>query len=363
MNFNKSPKKVDGDKVTLKYTNVDITKLSFTDLEESERSKGQKIAYPRYDHPKFGIKCPLCIQIPWIDLNSYGVPKLGDYYKEDSQRLFVKIPLDQSNPDCKSFSDFIRSIDLQLSSPDIAKKILGQKIAHKYKYQPIFRLPIEDEEDDDDTNKSKKKKNYGPKHPYMKLKLDYGYPDLNIKSKVFISSKDPLTNEKIRTKVNDIESIDDFAKYVEWKSRIHPVAQIIKLWAQMPNKQDPTYGITFKLVQVELEPSKEKSNIDILDSDAFLDSDEDETTNIESKNSVINKSSSSNSTEKLSNSTDNASSSNSKEKTKKATLIESESESESEKKSESEKESDSDGSSDIKPAKKAVAKAKSKGKK
>uniref|UniRef100_A0A6C0ECV6 Uncharacterized protein n=1 Tax=viral metagenome TaxID=1070528 RepID=A0A6C0ECV6_9ZZZZ len=360
-------KKLNEDKITINYTDMDIDKLSFTDLEENERSKGQKIAFPRYDHIKFGNKCPICIQFPWINLNSYGVPKIGEYYKEDSQRLFLKIPLDQSDPTIKAFSDFIKSIDTKLSSAEFMKSQFGQK-SNKYKYQPIFRLPLEDDDDDD---KIKKKKNYGPKHPYMKLKLDYTYPDLKIKSKVFISNYDSEINKRIRTKINDIVTVDDFSKYVSWKSAIHPIGQPIKLWAQNPSKNDPTYGLSFRLVQVETEPSKENSNIDDLDADAFLDSDNENDIKLSKPTKIIDKED----TNKVGTKKDDSKSSSSKEllkevpkelpkelpkeSPKKPVLVESE----SEKDEESEDESDDSNNSDIKPAKKIIPKAKPKGKK
>ena len=365
-------KKLNEDKITINYTDFDIDKLTFTDLEENERSKGQKISFPRYNHSKFGNKCPICIQFPWFNLDSYGVPKVGEFYKEDSQRLFLKIPLDQSNPTVKAFSDFIKSIDTKLSSPEFMKLLLGQKSA-KYKYQPIFRLPVEDDDEDD---KIKKKKNYGPKHPYMKLKLDYTYPDLQIKSKVFISSFDSENNKRNRNKVNDIETVDDFSKYVSWKSIIHPISQPIKLWAQSPSKTDPTYGLSFRLVQVEVEPSKENSNILDLDEDAFLDSDNEndakptKPTNIivQDTNNISNKKddskpSISKDDSKASTSKDNSKSSSSKdelptEPSKKPVLAE-----ESDNSDQESEDDESDSDSDIKPAKTALPKAKSKGKK
>ena len=49
------------------------------------------------------------------------------------------------------------------------EKLFGSKLANKYIYQPIYRLPQENDDEDDSNNKKKVKI---PKHPYMKLKLD-----------------------------------------------------------------------------------------------------------------------------------------------------------------------------------------------
>ena len=259
--------------MTTNYSDVDVSQLNFTDLEENTRSKGQKISYIRYTSSDTGSEIPLFIQFPWINLSSYGVPKIGEYYTDDSQRSFVKIPLDQSVTEVKQLSDLLRNLDEKLGSPEFKEKMFGSK-ASKYQYQPIFRMPLEE---DDNTNKDMKK-DYGPRQPYMKLKIDTTFPDNQVKSIVFTSVMDG--GKRIRNKVDGIKSIDDFASHICWKSRIRPIARPVKLWAQAPNKKDPTYGLTFKIAKTEVEPpSKSNSNVkQYLESDAFLDSDEESDT-------------------------------------------------------------------------------------
>jgi len=259
--------------MTTKFTEVDVSRLNFTVLEENKRSKGQNISYPRYTLPENGSEVPLFIQFPWVDLKSYGVPKIGEYYSDDSQRLFVKLPLDQSVPEIKQLSDMLRQIDEKIGSEEFRLKMFGQK-ASKYEYQPIFRLPQEE----DQYTKNDTKKNYGPKHPYMKLKIDTTFPDNEIKTIIFNSVL--KEGKRVRTKVDGVKTIDDFASHVCWMSRIHPVVRPVKLWAQAPNKKDPTYGITFKIAKTEVEPpSKTSSNIkQFIESDDFLDSDEESDT-------------------------------------------------------------------------------------
>ncbi len=268
--------------MTTNYSDVDVSRLGFTDLEENTRSKGQKIAYPRYDHPSHGSDSPLFIQFPWVNLNSYGIPRLGEYYSDDSQRAFVKIPLDQSIPEVKQFSELLQAIDEKLGSDEFKEKMFGTK-ASKYEYQPIYRLP---QEEDEDAKKDPNKKDYGPRHPYMKLKIDTTYPENKVKSIVFTSV--PSANGKrTRTKVEGISTVDDIASHICFMSKIRPIGRPVKLWAQAPNKKDPTYGLTFKMAKVEVEPpSKSNSNVkQYLESDAFLDSD-DESETIETVKAV-----------------------------------------------------------------------------
>jgi len=136
--------------------------------------------------------------------------------------------------------------------------------------------------------KIKIKKDYGPKHPYIKLKIDTTFPDNKVKSIVFNSvMKD---GKRVRTKVDDIVTIDDLAKSLCFMSKIRPIGRPIKLWAQAANKKDPTYGLTFKMAKVEVEPpTKTKSNIkEYIESDVFLDSDNESDTEPMAKSTVFN---------------------------------------------------------------------------
>jgi hypothetical protein len=259
--------------MTTNFTGVKVSHLNFTDFEENTRSKGQKISYPRYTSPDTCSEMPLFVQFPWVDMKSYGVPKIGEFYSDDSQRSFVKIPLDQSIPEIKQLSDLLREMDDKIGSDKFKEKMFGSK-ASKYQYQPIFRLPQEEDED----TKKEAKKDYGPKHPYMKLKIDTTYPDNQVKSIVFTSVMEG--GKRVRNKVDGIKSIDDFASHVCWMSRIRPIVRPVKLWAQAANKKDPTYGLTFKIAKTEVEPpNKSNSNVkQFMESDAFLDSDEESDT-------------------------------------------------------------------------------------
>jgi hypothetical protein len=265
---NKSAKEM-----TTNYTDVDVSQINFTDFEDNTRSKGQRISYIRYTSPDTGSEVPLFVQFPWVNLSSYGVPRLGEYYTDDSQRSFVKVPLDQSVSEVKQLSDMLRKLDDKLGSTEFKEKMFGNK-ASKYIYQPIFRMP---QEEDEDTKKDTKK-DYGPRHPYMKLKIDTTYPDNQVKSIVFTSVMEG--SKRVRTKVDGVKSVDDFASHVCWMSRIRPIARPVKLWAQAASKKDPTYGLTFKIAKTEVEPpAKNNSNVkQYLESDAFLDSDEESDT-------------------------------------------------------------------------------------
>ena len=258
---------------TIKYTDVEENRMSSTEFQENDRSKGQKIAYMKYNHPKFGSDQPLIIQAPWIRMENYGVPRMGEYFKNDSDRAFVKIPLNESIPESAELIKMFIKFDELFSSKEFCSKML--KKYEKYTYQPIFRKPvINDDEDDNDSKKKSSKQSTIPKYPYIKLKIDTDYTSGEIKTKLYRS--EIIDNKRIRQEIQDITSIDDFARIVCWNCNFRPIIRFVKFWAQPITKKDPTWGVTFKIIKAEVEaPTKGNSLYkDYMNSDAFLDSDE-----------------------------------------------------------------------------------------
>ena len=45
------------------------------------------------------------LKLPAIDLDVYGVPSKFDFYKEDCQIMFLKLFLDQNNPEIKELTE------------------------------------------------------------------------------------------------------------------------------------------------------------------------------------------------------------------------------------------------------------------
>lgn len=249
--------------LTTKYTEFEADRLSFTTLEENERSKGQKIAYPRYNHPALGEGQPLFLQGPWMTMFNYGVPTLGEYYKEDKDRAFVKVPLDMNDPEIVKMTEEFKKIDEVLGAEDYKKDNFG-KHAKKYTYQSIVRAPLSDEDEE------------VTRPPYMKLKLDLTWPDSNVKTEVF--SSELLDSGKRERKKLEIETVSEFANHMPYMCKFRPVFRPVKMWAHQSKMKDPGYGIVFKLIKVEVEPSNKGSSAyqNYLQGDVFVDDDEDE---------------------------------------------------------------------------------------
>jgi len=266
--------------VLIKYSDLDASRISSTDLEENDRSKGQKIAYPRYDHPTLGADQRIYIQFPHVKLITYGVPRAGEYYQTENARAFIKLPLDLALPEVQILVEKMKAIDAHFSSQEFAEKLLGKKW-NKYTYQSIFREVIVDEEDDQKP-KPKVKYEAKPKYPYMKLKLDTEYDTDKVITKTFRT--DSINGEKKRTEVSPFENLDEFTKLVSWQSTIRPIAMMTKFWVQPITNKNPSWGVTFKVKKMEVEPAQKSSGSNsFMNSDAFLDSDEEESAPVSSK--------------------------------------------------------------------------------
>jgi hypothetical protein len=251
------------------YSDVIPGNLSATELTETKDSKGQKIAFIRYDDAKRGADAPLFIQLPKIYISQGGVPKRdAKYYTEDHMRGFANVPLDDTIPESKSVMEAFASWDEQFSSPAFAQKLLGPKF-NKYKYKSLISYPVEDE--DADPKKIKRL-------PSIKVRLDLSYPDNNIKTVVYNATTGD-DGKIIRTKAEGINTIDDFSRHFRWKSNARMIIRFAKIWAHPPTKKDPEYGVILKMVKVEVEaPSEGKSSVKAyLENDTFLDSDDEET--------------------------------------------------------------------------------------
>ena len=259
--------------LTVNYVDVDVARISSTDLQENDRSKGQKIAYPRYQHPVLGENQALMMQFPWIRLETYGVPRAGEYFKTDADRSFVKVPLNTSVPEVASLVEKLKEIDAYFSSEEFASKLLGKKW-NKYTYQPIYRETNVPQGDDSDEETTAAKKQSEPKLPYLKLKIDTEYGTNAIKTQLFRSEM--VDGKRVRTEVTDMANLDDFTRLVSYQSNFRPITRLVKFWAQPLTKKDPTWGATLKIVKAEVEPSAKGNGLfkQYMNADAFLDSDE-----------------------------------------------------------------------------------------
>lgn len=198
-----------------------------------------------------------------MEIFTYGIPSLGEYYSDDSQRAFIKIPLDMKNPEVVQMVEEFQKVDEQLGSKEYLQKTLGKK-ASKYKYQPIIR---ESQEDDDGNVKP----------AYMKLKLDTSWPDGNVKTELY---KSELVDKKRVRELVSATTVTEVAKYLSYMTKYKPIFRPVKMWAQNSKMPTPEYGVVFKLLKVEFEPNNSGNNSysDYMTGDAFIDDEDEEET-------------------------------------------------------------------------------------
>lgn len=253
--------------VTTKFQEFDPKKLIFTDFEENERTKTQLISFPNYEGGALMLQCP------WIKLFTYGVPRESEYVKTDADRAKIKIPLDLTDSEVKEFYNKLRQFDEIMGSVEMKKKLFPKKF-DKYEYVPLVRTPAEEEEEEEEDSKKTKY----PRPPYIKVKLDTTWPDIKIKTKVY---KSVMKDDKRERTEEKIETVQEFANFVRYMSNIRPIIRPVKGWAQkkQANPSQPMqYGVMFKLIKLEVEPSESSGGNNLiteyLNQDAFIDSDD-----------------------------------------------------------------------------------------
>ena len=236
----------------VKFEDYDVNKLDFEHLPPASKKKSsQTILFPIYD----GERSP-CIQMPKIELSSYGVPTRCEFFKEDYQRHFIKVPLDSSIPEVSKLMEWIRQFDERMAKKDIKERAFSKKNP-KCSYQTFLRIPM--------TEDGKPKPD---RLPYIKIKLMSKYPSNVICTDIVTQSPDGC-----RQLVPDITTVDDVADFVRFRSKIRCIIMPSKLWIIPPTGGDAMYGVSFKLVKVlvELPPSKVVRVESIIDD--FIESD------------------------------------------------------------------------------------------
>jgi len=238
----------------VKHSEYDIEKLSFIPLANPKKKTLQSILLPTYN----GGRGPL-IQLPPIDLDMYGIPSKCEFYKEDYQRLFLKLPLNQKNRETKELTDeFFKKIDEKLNSKEFKENVLGNK-KNKYTYQPIVRSTLDD---DGKPNPNK--------HPYIKLKLLTEYPTNAINTAIVEQCDDGARFLK-----TDTQSLSAFEKYTHLHTNLKCMIAPVKIWIHPTSSTEATFGLTFKLIKVLVKLPLEKylkvneeNDIDFLNSDS-----------------------------------------------------------------------------------------------
>ena len=212
--------------MTIKITDLKLEHLNF---EEVKFGNNTTFIKPTYEHEDFP-----CLQLPWLTLSSFGVPQKGHYTKEDKQRVFIKVPIGMGDlySQLMNIDEKMRKNIIDLGN----LHIFGSSLT--YEYEPLLKYDV--------------KQNI----TYIKVKLDTSYPDDKILTEVWHLGDD--TKELCQ-----IDNIDEFAKYVPFKSEIKMLIKVSKLW--VVNKK---YGLTITLKKIQVKPRvSQPRTIEFLDDD------------------------------------------------------------------------------------------------
>ena len=242
--------------------------LTFSAIDLANERSQQGIAYPRYKYPKVEKESNLVYTTKEIRLSQYGLPSLktnmkgagkagkGKWagYTDDKSRGFIKVPIDPDQENCLEVEQTLSGID-EIAADEKSRAIIFGKSAKSYKYQPIIREPQEEEVVDEDADKTATVGEKKQKFKFFKVKLDRDYETDKIITKVFIKQK---TDDGFELSQVAVENETELEQYLTWNSTIRMIILVNKLWAdkaKKPGYDSKTYGITQKVIQLEIQPN------------------------------------------------------------------------------------------------------------
>ena len=210
--------------IVIKVHEFDVEQFSFEPFPEKfKRSTMQSIMLPTYQ----GVRCPI-IQLPWVEISQYGVPTKNDFFKEDTQRYFIKLPISDTGK-TEGLAKWLKSIDKKFGSSAVKKKLLGDKSKHTY--QPLLRCPVSEDGSSD-------------KAAYVKIKLSSQYPSNEINTGIVVQESSGVIRSV------DVTTIDEVCKHVPFRSTVKCFVTPSKLWYHPSQNVDASYGIIFKCVKI-----------------------------------------------------------------------------------------------------------------
>jgi hypothetical protein len=270
----------------IKYKDLNINDIIFTELKDSDRISSQKISYIRYK--KNGEDFPLKIQTPEFCYEAGGIPREGQYYPDSKSRSFYKLAFCHDrclNPNInyeqiELFYNKLKDIDDYCDTDEFRKQkhIFGEKNYNQYSYQRIIRVPeVDEEEPKVDKNG---KPYYQPPFTKIKLELEYEEDQDNPKNIPKFSIFEKIDDKRVKI---ELKSFEDVEKFIVWQSKVRFIISFSKLYAMKTKsgKEKKGYGIILKATCIEVQrPASATKNQST--NDAFVDSDDED--NVQNKN-------------------------------------------------------------------------------
>lgn len=266
----------------------DIEKYSLQHVDDTYQTKGQMMAFPRYDYgnPKKGDKFSdgdqFIVITKEIKITKGGIPKVdGEYRKTENDCLYFWLPLD--GEDSKPLRECLEELDKYNDERINKKKNDGFviKVDKSGKAQSLKNLKYiksvkmsrsgsndeeddEDGEDDENNEKSKKKvkNNKGgddkkKTESYLRIKIRFATifekdvdkdTDKKIKTRVYINDTDGVPKEE----PEPVKSMEQLRKLFLWNCTAQFALHISKLWIMKAPDDDGVRkcGLGIKCVQM-----------------------------------------------------------------------------------------------------------------
>lgn len=246
----------------LKNFNIHAFNLDWE--KDNEKVAGFFIAYPRHSgqNPIF--------QTEEFEITQYGIPKLGEYVKEDKDRIGVKWPLDPTQPGCVLMKDKFEEMDNYMMTNQkalFASHPVLKGLKSACEYSPVVRQPQTVEDELADPNKPKKEK-----CDAWKAKFDIDFTTGKVKTSVYVRETPDSKPERVQ-----IETISDLEKYVKYRSRVKMIVMMNKMWVDKTLKNGAKvrkFGLGFKIMSIEVVSMPESSGgsyKDAMATYAFID--------------------------------------------------------------------------------------------
>lgn len=275
-----SNSKTNGKPTILDVKLFDVNKLTIdeVDFTPPKKEKGkpdytatQYISYPKYDGVNSSFKTG------WIQFIRDGIPNIGEYYKDDSARDFVKIPIieEQHIPppyggkpysdqellyqkftlqSCKELKNMMMSIDKFMVKNK--SKFLG-RFAEKFEYQPTLREPSTSNDLVEDNMKDHVERPW-----FCKFKLQTDFTTKELSTSVFICDGIDESGKAISLRKENVKTVTDLCVYHNWRCVSRYIFRPIKMWAAKSADKKTgkrMYGLTFKIIQLVVKPCERLS--------------------------------------------------------------------------------------------------------
>jgi hypothetical protein len=97
--------------------------VSKIDKNSKYNVNGAYLTFPDYIYPD-GKETNFVFKTPEIKITQYGLPAIGAFYQNDSDRSFIKVPLDPAQSGCMKLKSMLLQIDECMKNNSLKRKCL-----------------------------------------------------------------------------------------------------------------------------------------------------------------------------------------------------------------------------------------------